>query len=451
MNSQKLIVVGGVAAGPAAASRARRVKKDMEIVVYERGPFNSYGACNEPYYIGGVIDDYNKFLARSPEEFKKNHNIDVMLEHEVINIDAGNKSILVKNLKSGEEFTDYYDKLILATGTETINLQVNGTDLHGVFRIKELTDMIAIKEYIDLRHPQKVVTLGAGFIALEMAEAFSNLGMENTIVLRSTMPMGRLDNDISQLILDEIRARDIEFMPGVDFKGISESGNGLSVQTSTGNLHADMVLVAVGVRPNVKLAKEAGISIGKTGAIVVDEKQCTSIEGIYAAGDCCEVIHRIGGNGVNIVLGDVSNKQGWVAGENAAGGDIIYPGVLGSAHFKFFDLEVAFTGLSEGEANKLGLDTVSYTTEGLSRVEAMPGSAPVLIKFLVEKVTGRLLGAQMIGRDGVANRINTLAMALYNGNTVKEIAEVDFAYAPPFSPVIDPILRAARGAEKAVM
>lgn len=445
---KRLRIIGGVAAGPASASRARRIDPDLDIVIYEKGPYISYGACNEPYYIAGYIDNYNKFIARTPDEFKKKMNIEVKTLHEVIKIDPSVKTLTVLNKKDDSIFTDIYDKLIIATGTNPIEIPVHGTNLPGVFRMKEITDAISMKEFIVKNNPSRAVTVGAGFIALEMAEAFNEIGIRNTILHKGKMPVARLDEDMAQMLIDEMKNKKIYFMPEADFTGIEQAGKSLVVNTSKGDLPADIVLIAVGVRPNVTLAKDAGIIIGKTGAIHVNEKQETNIPDIYAAGDCCEVINRVGGHYVNTPLGDLSNKQGWVAGENAAGGNITYPGVLGSAHFKFCGLEVAFTGISAFEAEKLNIKTVSYTTKAPSKAESFPGAAPITIKLLIEEGSNRLLGAQMTGANGAAQRINILAAALYNNMTVDQIADIDFAYAPPFSPVIDPILRAARGAVK---
>ena len=445
---KRLRVIGGVAAGPASASRARRIDPDLDIVIYEKGPFISYGACNEPYYIAGWIDDYRKFIARTPDEFKTKMNIMVKTDHEVKKIDPKAGKLTIFNNNDGTVFDDPYDKLIIATGTETIEISVPGTDLPGVFRMKEMSHAIAMKEYIESQKPEKVVTIGAGFIALEMAEAFKELGMENVVIHKGETPVGRLDDDISQIIIDEMRNQNIEFLTSVDLLGIKSSENRLIVQTSKGDIKADMVLIAIGVRPNVSIAEEAGIEIGKTGAIHVNERQETNITDIFAAGDCCEVINRVGNHYVNIPLGDISNRQGWVAGENAAGGDSTYPGVLGSAHFKFCNLEIGFTGLSAREADNLNIKTRSYITKAPSKAEAMPGASPITIKLLINEDTSELLGAQMAGNNGVAHRINTLATALYNKMTIDEIANIDFAYAPPFSPVIDPILRTARGAVK---
>ncbi len=446
--TKRLRIIGGVAAGPASASRARRIDPDLDIVIYEKGPFISYGACNEPYYIAGWIDDYNKLIARTPDEFRKKLNIDVKTLHEVIKIDPSAKTLTVLSRKDGSTFTDNYDKLIIATGTTPIEIPVPGTDLPGVFRMKEITDAISMKEFIKKNSPSRAVTVGAGFIAFEMAEAFNEIGIKNTILHKGKMPVARLDEDMAGLLIEEMKNKKMDFMPEVDFLGIEQSGKNLIVKTTKGDLQSDLVLIAVGVKPCVNLAKDAGIEIGKTGAIHVNDKQETNINDIYAAGDCCEVINRVGGHYVNTPLGDVSNKQGWVAGENAAGGNITYPGVLGSAHFKFCGLEIGFTGLSEFEAVKLNLKTMSYSTKAPSKAEAFPGASPITIKLLIEEMTNRLLGAQMIGSNGVAHRINILAAALYNNMTVDEIADIDFAYAPPFSPVIDPVLRAARGAVK---
>lgn len=309
-----------------------------------------------------------------------------------------------------------------------------------------------IKNFIDENSPKKIVTIGAGFIALEMAEAFGNLGIKNTIIHRGDLPMRILGRDIAEMVLKELKETGTEFVPDASTKSFDLGSDGRvgSVVTDKGKFDSDMVLVSVGVLPKVDLAKDAGIEIGETGAIRVDERQLTSDPNIYAAGDCCEVRNRITNGGVNIALGDLANKQGWVAGENAAGGHAIYPGVLGSAHFKVFDLEVGFTGLSMSQAEREEIDAVCETVRGRSRPRLYPGSEEIIVHLVAERKTRRLIGAQIAGRDGAAHRINILAAALCGGLTIDEVVDIDLAYAPPFSPAIDPILTAARVLQKKI-
>ncbi|MBN1572327.1 MAG: FAD-dependent oxidoreductase [Deltaproteobacteria bacterium] len=400
-----------------------------------------------PYYIGDVAKSrvIDKYVVRPPEVFKKDHDIDIHTNHEVLHIDRNKKEILIRDLDKDEELTKPYDKLIITTGSRSRKLGVENEDAPNVFSLKSLLDGKRIKDYINDKGPKRVVTIGAGFISLEMAEAFGELGIENTIVHRRDLPMRQLGKDIAEMVLDELSEKGTKFVTDAKISSLDVSnGNVRSVVTDKGRFDADMVLVSVGFLPNVSLAVDAGLKIGETGAIWVDERQRTSDENIYAAGDCVEVKHLITGKGVNIALGDLANKQGWVAGENAAGGDIVYPGVLGSAHFKLFDLEVGFTGLTLSAAQKEGIDAVCETIEGRSRPGLYPGSAPIRVHLVAERKSRRLIGAQIAGRDGAGHRINILAAALFGNLSIDDIVDLDLAYAPPFTPTIDPILVAAR-------
>lgn len=406
-----------------------------------------------PYYIGDVAKSkvIDKYVVRPPEVFKKDHDIDIHTNHDVLNIDGKKKEITIHDQRSDEEFTRPYDKLIIATGSVSRKLNIENEDAPNVFSLKSLMDGGKIKDYINDNSPKKAVTIGAGFISLEMAEAFGELGIDNTIVHRRDLPMRQLGKDIAEMVLGELTEKGTKFVTDAKLSSFEVSnGSVTSVVTDKGAFDADMVLVSVGVLPNAALAKEAGLKIGETGAIWVDERQRTSDEDIYAAGDCVEVKHRITGRGVNIALGDLANKQGWVAGENAAGGDIVYPGVLGSAHFKVFDLEVGFTGLTMTASEKEGIDAVCETIEGRSRPGLYPGSSPIRVHLVAERKTRRLIGAQIAGRDGAGHRINILAAALAGGLTIDEIVDIDLAYAPPFTPTIDPILVAARSLQKKI-
>ena len=407
-----------------------------------------------PYYIGDVARarEIEKYVVRPPEVFKREHDIDIHVRSEVIGIDRKAKEVFIIDHEREREFIRKYGKLIVSTGSRSRKLGIRGEDAPNVFNLKELTDARRLKEYISKKTPKKVVTIGAGFIALEMAEAFGELGLDNTIIYRGELPMRYLSGDISGMIRDELEGHGVAFIPDANVLSfdIGDDGVVMSVVTDKGKFDADMVLVSVGVTPNVEVARDSGIEIGESGAIKVDEWQRTSDADIYAAGDCCEVINRISGKGVNVPLGDLANKQGWVAGENAAGGDARYPGILGSAHFKVFDLEVGFTGLTPGQAEKEGIDVLSNSIEGNSKPRLYPGSAPLRVNLVVDKESRRLIGAQIAGRDGAALRINVLAAALAGGLTIDEVVDIDLAYAPPFSPTIDPILTAARAIQKKI-
>ena len=319
-----------------------------------------------------------------------------------------------------------------------------------MFRLKTLEEAIRLRTFIDREKPRKAVSIGAGFISLEMAEAFRGRGLRNAIIHNGTLPGGRLDPEISRKILEELKAHGVEFIPDATVKGLGVNGSDFvnEVVTDRQNVPADLVLVSIGVVPDTDLARQAGVTIGSSGGIAVNERQETSVPGIFAAGDCCEVLHRVGGHRVSVQLGDVANKQGWVAGENAAGGSAVFPGVIGSAQFKCFDLEIGQTGLGEKEAERMGFSVLSRAIEDSSRARIYPGARPILVKLIVDRVTHRILGAQVAGKDGAALRINILAVAVHQEMTVEELAQLDLAYAPPFSPAIDPVLVAARVAEK---
>ena len=339
---------------------------------------------------------------------------------------------------------------MIATGSRPRPLNIPGCERENIFRLKTLEEAIRLRTFIDTRNPRKAVSIGAGFIALEMAEAFRGRGIENTILHRGSLPRGRLDPEISKKILETLTAHGVEFVPEAALREFSGDGSGpvREVHTDRGVFPADLVLASIGVVPDTDLARQAGIEIGPSGGIAVNERQETNLPGVYAAGDCCEVLHRVSGERVSIQLGDLANKQGWVAGENAGGGNASYPGVIGSAQFKCFELEIGQTGLGEQEAQRLGFRPVGRVIEDASRARVYPGSQPILIKLIIDRDSHRLLGAQITGTDGAALRINTLAVAVDRGMTVEELARLDFAYAPPFSPAIDPILVAARVAEK---
>ena len=391
-------------------------------------------------------------VVRTPQQFKEMQDIDVKTEHRVTKIDPKEKRIEVHNLSKSETQWFSYDKLIVATGARSRRLNLPGSTANNIFTLKNLQDGIRIREYVDENKPKQVAILGGGFIALEMCEAFRLRDIETLVFCRRDLPAGNLEREISERILKELQENGIYFLTHhepIAFK-MNSNGEAISFETNKAEYPVDMVLMAIGVIPNVEMAKEAGFELGRTGAIKTDFTQMTNLADIYAAGDCCEVFNLVSQDWVYTPLGDIANKQGRVAGENAAGGKATFSGVVGSAAFKVFELEVAFTGLGTQIARGYGFDVDSQIIEAESKVGYMPGSKRMLVKLIFDRKNGRLLGAQMVGKEGVARRINALAVALHQRMTIDEVARLDFAYAPPFSAPFDPILIAAEQAAKKI-
>jgi len=379
-------------------------------------------------------------------------DIDVKTEHRVTKIDPKEKRIEVHNLSKSETQWFSYDKLVIATGARSRRLSLPGSNAKNIFTLKDLQDGIRIREYVDENKPKQVAILGGEFIALEMCEAFRLRDIETLVFCRRDLPAGNLEREISERILKELQENGIYFLTHhepIAFK-MNSNGEAISFETNKAEYPVDMVLMAIGVIPNVEMAKEAGFELGMTGAIKTDFTQMTNLADIYAAGDCCEVFNLVSQDWVYTPLGDIANKQGRVAGENAAGGKATFSGVVGSAAFKVFELEVAFTGLGTQTARGYGFDVDSQIIEAESKVGYMPGSKRMLVKLIFDRKNGRLLGAQMVGKEGVARRINALAVALHQRMTIDEVARLDFAYAPPFSAPFDPILIAAEQAAKKI-
>lgn len=391
-------------------------------------------------------------MVRTPQQFKEMQDIEVKTEHRVTKIDPKEKKIEVVNLSKSETQWIPYDQLVIATGARSRRLNIPGNDSKNIFTLKDLQDSIHIKNYIDEKRPQRGAVLGGGFIGLEMCEAFRLRNMETFLFCRRDLPAGNLEKEISEKILKELQENGVHFFTyqePVAFK-LNSNGEVNSLETNKAHFPADMVLMAVGVIPNVDIAREAGVELGKTGAIRTDTAQKTNLADIHVAGDCCEVFNLVSQDWVHTPLGDIANKQGRVAGENAAGGRTTFLGVVGSAAFKVFELEVAFTGLGTQAAQRYGFDVVSQVIEAESKVGYMPGAKRIVVKLIFDRKNGRLLGAQMVGKEGVARRINALAVAVHQKMTIDEIARLDFAYAPPFSAPLDPILIAAEQAAKKI-
>ncbi len=445
--AERMLVIGGVAAGMSAAAKARRVNPELEIEVYEKSGFISYGACGLPYFIAGEVPRVEDLVARTVEQFAK-QRIYAHVHHEVTSIDVNAHTIRVRNLETGEEFTDHWDKLVLTTGGSAARLPLPGLDLPGIFTVRIPEDGVAIRQWIAERKPRKGVIVGAGYIGLEMAEALSAHGIEVTIVEMLPQVMPNMDADMAEHVQEELERQGVHLQLEHAVEAFEGDDQVRAVVAGGERFPADIVIFSVGVKPNVKLAVDAGIALGPTGAVAVDEHMRTNVPNVWAAGDVAEVHHLVLNKPAYIPLGTTANKQGRVAGTNAAGGDAVFKGVVGTAVAKVFDLQVARTGLTEAQARQEGFDVASVKIKSSTKAHYMPGHAPLFVKLVFEKGSHRLLGGQMIGPEGVAKRIDVIATALHAGWTTYQLAELDLAYAPPFSPVWDPILVAANVANR---
>jgi NADPH-dependent 2,4-dienoyl-CoA reductase/sulfur reductase-like enzyme len=446
---ERLVVIGGVAAGMSAASRARRLNPKIEIMVFEKSGFVSYGSCGLPYFVSDVIKAPENLVVYDAKFFKEKRDIDVYLHHEVLKIFPAKRSVLVKDLEKDKEFEVGYDKLVIATGARAVKPNIKGIDLNGIFTIRFLEDGIAIKNFIRENSPKKALIIGAGYIGMEMAEALVSLGIDVTIVEVMPNILGSMDDEINEVIEAELQKNGVKLLKSTSV--VEFVGDGFvrkAILNNGSSLDVDLVIVGAGIKPNSEIARDAGIEIGRSGAIAVNQRMETNIPGVFAAGDCAEAFHLVLGRPVYIPLGTTANKQGKVAGENAVGGNAIFKGIVGTAVFKVFELEVARTGISEKQAKEEGIDYVSTVIEHSSRAHYYPGGSKIRVKLIAEKRTGRLLGAEMVGRDGVAKRIDVFATALHARMSIGEIAGLDLSYAPPFAPVWDPILIAANDIEK---
>ncbi len=443
--ARRLVIIGGDAAGMSTAAQARRMTSagELQIVAFERGSRTSYAACGLPYLVGGLVDAPDLLIARTPEQHRAN-GIDVRIRHEVTAIDAKASTVTVRSLETGREAVEHYDELLIGTGASGIVPPWPGIHAEGVLQLRTLDDAAKVEQRLDAgaRH---AVVVGAGYIGLEVAEALLDRGLAVTVVERLDAPMGAvLDADMAAGVAEALRAAGIDLRLGTAVTGFATvDGRVTAAETAAGPLAADLVVIGLGVRPNADLARAAGIGVGEAGGIVVDDHLRTDTPHVWAAGDCVESYHRITGRSVVVALGTHANKQGRVAGTNIAGGDAAFAGVLGTAITKFRNLEIGRTGLTEAEAGAAGFDAIGVTTEASSRAHYYPGAQPMRIKIVAERRTGRLLGAQIVGGEGAGKRIDVLATALWNDMTVEAVAGMDLSYAPPFSPVSDPVLLAA--------
>ena len=445
MGKEQLLVIGGVAAGLAAAMQARRSAPDLRITVLEKTADISYGACGLPYVVSGLIPALERLVIHTPEYFREQHDIDVQLRTEALEILPARSVVRVS--ANGERREMGFDSLVLATGAAAICPPLAGRDLAGVFVLRQLHDGRRLLRFIEQTRPRAAVIVGAGYIGLEMAEAFRMRGLETTLVESSDRMMSTLDGPLRDRIVDELRGRGVEVVLGERVSAFEGRGEQVTrvISESGRTFEAQVVVIGVGVRPAVAVAKDSGLEIGESGAIATDANQRTSAANVFAAGDCSETLHRVSGRRVWMPLAQPAVRQGWVAGANAAGAtpEARFAGVVGTNAVKVFDLEVARTGLSLEEARDAGFDASTIEDESSTRAGYYPGGAKILTRVVYDK-SGRLLGAQMVGREGVAQRIDVYAAALHANLKIEELNQLDLAYAPPFAPTIDPILRATK-------
>ena len=448
--ARQLLVIGGDAAGMSAASQARRLlgPDELAITVVERGDTTSYAACGIPYWVAGLVDEREDLIARRAEVFREKHHMDVRLHHEATAIDTAARTVTVSDLRAGTELTLPYDDLLIATGARPVPPPVEGLDTPGVFGVQTLGDGQRILDAMSERSPRHAVVVGGGYIGLEMAEAMQLRGLRVTLVDLAPQPMTTLEPELGGRIADAMRDMGIDVRLGTPLTGVEAGEDGWvrAVTTPDGSIATDLVVLGTGTRPRSELAAAAGIPIGPSHGIVTDSRQCTPIEGVWAAGDCAETLHRVSGRPVSFALGTIANKQGRIAGLNLGGVQGEFPGVLGTAVTKVHDLEIARTGLSTREAIDAGLTPVVSTVTAGTRAHYYPGSSEMTVLLITEEATGRLLGGQIVGGPGSGKRIDVLAAALWNGMLVDDLVQMDLAYAPPFSPVWDPVLTAARRA-----
>ena len=452
--AERLVVIGGDAAGMAAASQARRRRDadDLAIVAFERGHYTSYSACGIPYFVSGLVKTSDELVARAPEVFRRDYAIDARTRSEVTEIDLDHREVRVRDLDAGRVYTEPFDSLMIGTGSVPMRPSVPGIDAEGVYGVQTLDDGVALRQEVDSGRVERVVVVGGGYIGLEIAEAAAVCGLQVTVVDLAKTPVGTFDPDIGSFIADAVRGLGIELVLGEAVTEVATTGGRASaVHTAAGReLPADLVVLGLGVRPNVALAEAAGVPLGESGGIAVDQRMRTPVEGVWAAGDCVESRHRLSGQRVVVALGTHANKQGRVAGINLGGGYATFPGVIGTAVTKICDLEVARTGLSEREAREAGFEFLTAYVDSTTRAGYFPGARPIRVKMTAERRSGRLLGAQIVGREGAAKRIDVLAACIWNAMTVEEVLGLDLSYAPPFAPVWDPVLIAARKSWEAV-
>ncbi|WP_181697361.1 FAD-dependent oxidoreductase [Nocardia sp. GTS18] len=452
--AERMVVIGADATGMSAASQARRLRgaDELEIVVFEKGRHASYSACGIPYWVSGDVPEADDLIARTPEEHRA-RAIDLRLRTEVIELDVPGRQVRSRDLDTGAETWTGYDKLVLATGATPIRPPLPGIDADGVFGVQTLDDGEDLIEALVSSSGRDAVVVGAGYIGVEMAEALIRRGFRVTMVTRGPEPMSTLDPDMGALVREAMEGMGIRLVTDTEATGMRTDADGhvCAVTTADTEYPADVVVLGLGVRPATDLARQAGLPLGESGGLLTDLAQrVRGHDNIWAGGDCVEVLDRVSGTMRHIALGTHANKHGQVIGTGIGGGYATFPGVVGTAVSKVCDLEVARTGLLEQDAERAGLQFHAVTIESTGRAGYFPGAEPMTVKMLAERRSGRLLGVQIVGREGAAKRVDIAAVALTARMTVEQMTALDLGYAPPFSPVWDPVLVAARAATRAV-
>lgn len=454
MATERLVVIGGDAAGMSAASQARRLKgpDELEIVAFERSHFSSYSACGIPYWVGGDVPERDDLIARTPAEHRE-RAIDLRMRTEVTELDTAGGRVRSRDLESGDETWTGYDKLVIATGARPVRPSLPGMDAPGVHGVQTLDDGQALLDSLARTQDRRAVVVGAGYIGVEMAEAMLKRGYEVTVLNRGEQPMATLDPDMGRLVHEAMDGLGITTVTGAEVTKIltGEDGRVRAVATEDAEYPADVVILGIGVEPETTLADAAGLPLGVYGGLLTDlAMRVRGHENIWAGGDCVEVLDLVSGRERHVPLGTHANKHGQIIGANVGGGYGTFPGVVGTAVSKVCELEIARTGLREKDAREVGLQYVTATIESTNSAGYYPGAALMTVKMLAERRTGRLLGVQIVGREGSAKRVDIAAVALTAGMTVERMTALDLGYAPPFSPVWDPVLVAARKATRAV-
>lgn len=448
---QRIIVVGGVAAGMSAASQVRRRRPQAKVTVLERGDHISYGACGMPYNIEDPERPIEDLVVLSADEARGKRGIDLRLRHEVTGIDLAGGTVTAFDRDGGGERREPFDALVIATGARALRLPLPGFELAGVHVLRELGDGAALKTALE-RGPRRAVVIGAGYIGMEMAHVLTARGLAVTVLERLPQLLPGWHPETVARVDEVLGAHGVERRTGVTVEGAEPGSDGrvAAVVTDAGRFGAELVLVAAGVRPNAELAAAAGLRLGDSGAIWVNQSQQTSHEAVWAAGDCAEAYHRVLRRNAWLPLGTTANKQGRIAGANITGAGERFRGIVGTAGFVVFELEVARSGIGEEEARREGFDPVAVTIRQRSRAHGYPGGSPVQVRLVADRETGLLLGGEIVGREGAALRANILAAGLAAHMTVGDLQGLDLAYAPPFAPVWDPVLVAANQLAKEV-
>ncbi|MCX7828214.1 MAG: FAD-dependent oxidoreductase [Thermanaerothrix sp.] len=444
--ARKVVIIGADAAGMSAASQLRRLDRDVEILAFEKGHYTSYSACGIPYLVGGLIKDPLRLISRTPEGFAA-MGIEVRTRSEVTHIDTTTRTVEVLELDAGRTYREPYDQLLIATGAKPIRPSVEGIDAPGVFGVNTLDSGMELLNAIEERHPRKAVIIGGGYIGLEVAEALNcHRGLDVTVVERATAVMGTLDQDMGKLVGDALLDVGVKLRTNETLKSVEHHGGWVKgVWTDQGFIEADMVVLGLGVAPNSDLAQKSGIPLGFRNSIEVDLRMRTPVEGVWAAGDCAQNFHMITRKPFYVAMGTSANKMGRVAGLNLAGRDYLFQGVMGTAVCKICKYEVARTGLSEREVREAGIEAVSAVITDETRAGYYPGSGDITVKLTARKDDGAIIGGQIVGVEGAAKRIDVIATAIRGGLTAEDLVNMDLSYAPPFSPVWDPLQVAARG------